>query len=259
MSFVPNLSVSFLKSATRLAKKSSKIEMKNKEWYPHPNLDLKNNKKNNKKVCELAEETECYSIASVVYAVMFIEAYINEIFCKAKFEKTDDCFSLLSDRIIVERLANLWEIDMQTPNQSKSTTYSILDDLKPTILEKYQLALTVSDKELFHTGENLYQNIKILIDLRNAIVHYKPERWGNDIETSNGWQHNKLQNKLRGKITTINPFIEETNNPFFPDKCFGYGCAKWAVQSSVEFVKEFSTKMELKVFPKWFKKAQNLP
>ncbi|HIK10119.1 MAG TPA: hypothetical protein IGS52_07610 [Oscillatoriaceae cyanobacterium M33_DOE_052] len=200
----------------------------------------------------------CYAMASVVYTVMFVEAYINELFCRARFEVKNKFFGNL-DSNIVSRLANFWEIDMKTPTQEKPRNYRILDALKPNILDKYQLALlTVSDKKLFDRGEYLYQRIEILINLRNAIVHYKPEPWGDDIEKSEESSREKVRKNLEGKFKE-NPFAEGVQNPFFPDKCFGYGCAKWAVNSSVEFIEEFSKKMGLKLYDEWFQEAKRLP
>lgn len=44
------------------------------------------------------------------------------------------------------------------------------------ILTKFQLALTVCNRQIFVTGDSLYQNATSLVKLRNAVVHYK-EDW----------------------------------------------------------------------------------
>jgi hypothetical protein len=51
----------------------------------------------------------------------------------------------------------------------------------------------------------------------------------------------KLIKSLRGKFSTI-PWIGN-NNPFFPDKCLSYGCARWAVESSFAYSDEFYKKL----------------
>lgn len=246
---VPNLSVTYLKSAARFAKNSYKIEMENQEFYENPNLDWENLEVNNT-VCELIEEDSRYAIASVIHAWMFIESYINEILCRSEFDYK---------RQISSRFAIFWQVCIQEPNQS--TGSKIIKNIsKAETLDKYQRVLKGFDKPLFVKGNEPYQSINNLRELRNAMVHYNPEEWGDDIETSKKPFSEKLEKSgLKSKIKTLNPFIEKTDNPFFPDKCFGYGCAKWAVQSSVRFIEEFSIRMELQVFDEWFEEANNLP
>ncbi|MEO0941606.1 MAG: hypothetical protein AAFY30_08605, partial [Cyanobacteria bacterium J06642_12] len=41
-----------------------------------------------------------------------------------------------------------------------------------------------------------------------------------------------------------NPLVFGTK-PFFPDRCLGHGCAKWALDSCVSFVEEFYSEMGL--------------
>jgi hypothetical protein len=227
----------YFKSAKGFSEKSLCIENKNKEF-------------NNEQQVQLAEENAKYAIASVIYSVMSIEAHINELFCQAKYESSNEIWGGL-DCDIVSRLSRIWEVDMQPPNTNQTKTYSLLDALHPEILDKYQLALTVCDKSLFDTGIQQYQDIKDLIKLRNSTVHYKPDlteyNAANDRKTVN----QKLEERLRRKINSLNPFYPE-QNPFFPDKCFGSGCAQWAVSASQSFIKEFRSRIGVKTYNTWF-------
>jgi len=47
-----------------------------------------------------------------------------------------------------------------------------------------------------------------------------------------------LEAALKKQEFSANPFYA-TGNAFLPDRCLGYGCARWAVETSVEFVNEF--------------------
>lgn len=261
---LPNLSITYLKSAARFAQKSQKIEMDNQQFYPYikgedqrlitnPNLDW-GKPEIQEKVSELEEEDMCYAITSVIYAWMYIESKINELYIQAKLENSSQYPLKGLPNNIGLGLAKLWEVNIQEINASDSNPDSIVDPLRvKSTLDKYQTALQLCNKIVFDKGEKHYQSINILRQLRDAMLHYKPEAWGDDMIPSKKTVSQKLEESgLKSKIKTLNPFIYEgIDNPFFPDKCFGYGCAKWAVLSSVNFIEEFSSKMGLPVCPEW--------
>lgn len=37
--------------------------------------------------------------------------------------------------------------------------------------------------------------------------------------------------------------MQKSNNPFFPDYCLGYGCAKWACSVAEKFTNAFFSKI----------------
>jgi hypothetical protein len=45
-------------------------------------------------------------------------------------------------------------------------------------------------------------------------------------------------NKLSGKFSS-NPLMNGSDNPYFPDKCLGSGCADWAIRSIRVFSDDF--------------------
>lgn len=109
------------------------------------------------------------------------------------------------------------------------------------ILERYQKVMKLRGIEPFERGLEPYQSVDVLIKLRNALVHFKPE-WHDEQK-----EHRKLGERLRGEFA-LNPFITEGTGVLFPQRCMSYGCAKWAVDSTLAFMKEFSERMGLK-FP----------
>jgi len=155
-----------------------------------------------------------YVTGSIVMAVSFLEATINELFSDAHEGVGEPIKQLQSDTVTL--LANMWGLP-------KTESLPILD--------KYQLALMLGKKTLFDKGLATYQNAQLLNSLRNALVHYKPE-W---VEV--GHDQHKWEGQLRAVGFTLNPMMP--NNPFFPDQCLSHGCAKWAVESSLKFVREF--------------------
>jgi hypothetical protein len=156
------------------------------------------------------EEILHNSIASVLCCASSIEAYANEIFSDR--ETMFPCFS-------APLLDNLW------------ATYE-----RQQSVEKFKLALLLRDKPAFDEGASAYKNMEILIDLRNALVHFKPE-WDTEAH-----QHEKLSRKLEGKFPP-SPFL--TDNLIFPRRWATHAGTRWAVQSCLDFVQEFERLADL--------------
>jgi hypothetical protein len=111
------------------------------------------------------------------------------------------------------------------------------------ILEKFQLALALAGKDLFDRGKRPYQEVALLVRLRNALVHYVPE-WVTYVSPETEALENQgIKESLSGKFE-LNP-LRGPADPFFPDRCLAYGCAKWAVTSCIEFADEFFSRMGL--------------
>src|SRR5208282_1016557 len=72
------------------------------------------------------------------------------------------------------------------------------------MLEKYQVALTLLGKEQFEKRSDPYQSARLVIDLRNRIVHYKPITHEITMDDESV-QTDDLERALKGKFNT-NPF-----------------------------------------------------
>jgi len=105
----------------------------------------------------------------------------------------------------------------------------------PILINKYQFALFINDKELF-AGHNsdVFRNINLVIDLRNNITHYVPNINNKKIQ--------KMEEKLKNARFQVNPLVSDSSI-FFPHKCLGSGCAEWAYQSCIDFVNDFYNRM----------------
>jgi hypothetical protein len=199
-----NLSNLHLKSAKLFADQCLSIEGEEseKEW-PQPRKD----------------ELYSYSSATVIIAVSFLEAFINEFYLKA-IDKSQALLTLISEKDMAQ-LSILW-------NEAE----------RFKILNKYQLALTVCDKEKFDIGKKTYQSADNLIKLRNQLVHFKPE-WDN-IEK----EHKKLENNLKNKFPENSLWKKAPGHrAWFPNKCLGGGCANWAYTTVCNFSNEFTKKL----------------
>lgn len=155
-----------------------------------------------------------YVVGCIITAASYLEATINEVLADIA-EDPDAAAWMETNRI----------------------------DKKP-ILDKYDIVFDHAEKDLFCKGAEPYQSASSLIDLRNRLVHYKPE-W---VGTGEGYKETfseKLRERLEKKIKKLNPLADAGNCSFFPHKCLSYGCAKWAVESSIKFTDEFFLKLGL--------------
>jgi len=106
-----------------------------------------------------------------------------------------------------------------------------------SILDKYQLALRFCGKTPFKRGKSPYQEVDSIVKIRNTLTHYKPQSLGGD-------QIHKLENRLRRKFQE-NKLMSGSNNPYFPDRALGRGCADWAVASARTFADTFFSEIEV--------------
>jgi len=91
-------------------------------------------------------------------------------------------------------------------------------------------------------GAAPWQPTAILIQLRNALIHYEPEWLSTHVNTED--EAHKLTKMLRGRFTP-NP-LTGAGDPYYPNKVLGHGCAEWAVRTSTEFVDAFARHLGIK-------------
>lgn len=161
-----------------------------------------------------------YAVSSVIVSAAFLEATINELFSDCADEHRTQRIAALQAQILMGRL---WKKGIP-----RTASYSIL--------EKYEIALELNGKSAINSGANPYQDAKLLVELRNALVHYEPET----VVSHSGHEApkpHKFEKRFSGKFD-INP-LTGLGNPFYPDKLLGAGCAQWAVTAAVAFTDEF--------------------
>ena len=201
------LSFSHIKAAAHFAKLSYEKEDKYDDSKPSS---------------ELRDEHRSYVIGSIITAVCYLEATINELFTNVEDISHSNEWS--SD--VAKKMNEEWD-----------------NERSLQLIIKYERALCIVKSESFDKGAEPYQSAASLIFLRNALIHYKPE-WIGTGESYNKTLNEKLRQKLENKIKKLNPMTRE-GSLFFPHQCLGYGCAKWAVESSVKFSDEFFYKIGL--------------
>lgn len=107
------------------------------------------------------------------------------------------------------------------------------------ISAKYMEFLNVLGKEKI--DHQLFEDIRLLIQLRNRLVHYKPE-WVTSEDPGSIYD---VEKELRGKFDESKLYLG-TGNPFYPDKCLGSGCAEWSYQTAKAFVDQFYNKLGIR-------------
>jgi hypothetical protein len=169
-----------------------------------------------------------YTIGTVTSGVAFLEAAVNEIYKDAVDEHQSDIQTLGTDGVRILRI--IWEL---TEDRNKFVG----------ILDKYQFALKYLGHEPIETGRALFENAKLVIELRNQLVHFKPETgWGGQHSTF----EDRLAKKIGGKKYPTSKLFEGSGNPFFPDHCLGYGCCAWTIDSVKGFADEFFRRIGVK-------------
>ena len=175
---------------------------------------------------ELITEYWAYVTASIFTAVSFLEATINEFFADTTEEYSENLRALDSNTKAL--MADKWK--------SMSKDYSI------RMMDKFDIALMVAGKPTFNRGEKPAQYVDLIVELRNSLIHYYPE-WVNDGITASSMVATKRKSLkgLIGKFPT-SPLMNKSG-PFFPNKCLGYGCARWSVKSSLAYSDEFYARL----------------
>jgi hypothetical protein len=172
---------------------------------------------------EVIAEHRAYVTGCILSAGSFLEAGINEIFADAADDKREHIHQMGEEAILL--IAHLRRLGV-----AKTASYPIL--------QKYQIALVLAKKQQFDKGTAHYQNVDLLITLRNALVHFDPET-----TSQPGTSAGNIEKRLQGKFT-LNP-LTGSKTPFFPERCMSAGCAKWAVESSVKFADDFCARLGL--------------
>jgi hypothetical protein len=171
---------------------------------------------------EIFCQHRAYVTGSIFSAVSFLEAQINEIFTDAADDQRDHIYGLGSK---IHLLAEMWNLDVP-----RTASYSIL--------RKYEIVLALAQMAPLDRGDLIYQDVKLLIWLRNALIHYEPISSTSTAQTSQDQEQ-----KFRGKFA-LNP-LTGSKTPFIPERCLSHGCARWAVESSIKFVDQCCSRLEI--------------
>lgn len=170
-----------------------------------------------------------YATGAIFAAASFLEATINEVFADTVDHPEGELAAPL-DAMTKQLMADMWKRDIP-----RTAHYQII--------EKFQIALTLARKPLLDLSRPPFQDVQTLIIIRNNLIHFEPVWTSVEAEKA----HKRILSLQQEKKFAFNPLITSAGNPFYPDKCLGHGCAKWAVVNSIQFVEDFYTRMGIPV------------
>lgn len=155
-----------------------------------------------------------YAASSVIASGTFLEAAVSELFQDAydAHGLRDDGYLAPVDHEAVAAMAKVWE--------ETASGWG----LKP--VEKWQWLLECCGHDRLDRGAAPVQDAALLIRLRNALVHFKPENIAAD-------EAHDLEKALRGRFPD-NRLMEGSGNPWWPSHGLAHGCSEWAVRSARE-------------------------
>jgi len=170
-------------------------------------------------------ELEAVSTNAVLLSVAFIEASVNEVLQDVAESEPGNLNSRCAgiDEDAAALIRELW------------TKPAKLE--RAGILDKYQISLTACRRLPFDRGANPYQAASKLIELRNALVHFKPE-----------WQMAGEEHALKKQLSNLFPgssIFAGPVHPWYPSVCLASGCAEWAHTTATELVDEWWRRMGL--------------
>jgi hypothetical protein len=161
-----------------------------------------------------------HAMNTVLSSVAFLEAFINSVWQDAADEHTSYLTAGIPDTALAA-MRELWNGKANVKRRS--------------MLGKFQVALASADHDKMPEDAEPYQSVSVLVTLRNALVHFKPEWHGGDTDV-------ELVRTLRTKITTEREFPRKVQ-PWFPAKVLGAGTASWACDSVLAFAKDWHQRM----------------
>lgn len=160
--------------------------------------------------------------AGIFSAVAFLESAVNELFQDA----FDDHVLLLApiDPGTREALAGFWRIMAEHSGATRSRFGTT---------EKFDIALTIMGHEPFDHDAELYRNVRLLIRVQNALVHYKPL-------TLQRIDHSRFEDDLLGRFPLRSAVAARAAEaPFFPDAVLGAGIVAWGIEHALAYTDAF--------------------
>ena len=153
-----------------------------------------------------SRRVESYAIAAITESVSFLEALVNELWQ----------YAIDSD---AATNPNLWGLPPGTIEQIRRLDRYDRVERALAVLEKFDLVLMCAGKPGLDSSRTPHRDVKLLIQLRNAIVHYRPRmQWSNQLH--------KLQKPLTD-LGLENP-LHEGLMPWFPGYPLCASVAEWS-------------------------------
>lgn len=158
-----------------------------------------------------------------ISSICFLESNINEILFRIK-EKEYDILSGELDKVF----SIMYEKDLFGLSRM-------------SWINKYSLVVDLLSKFDFEKGSSVYQDVVLLNELRNSIIHFVPETiveniYFSEFAESRYVEIQKIENKFRGKIKNS---VYRKNGNFINSGVMSADAAAWSVLSAIKFTEKF--------------------
>ncbi|MBA3580199.1 MAG: hypothetical protein H0W42_09470 [Gemmatimonadaceae bacterium] len=174
-----------------------------------------------------------YATGAVFAAVAFLEATAGELFVDAS--EPDGGLLKGQSPEVCHTFAEAW-------SKSLSKKSAAL----PKLEQALELAGTpkICAASRFNTEGRTYDDAKLVIELRNKLVHYEPACLPAELADRNPTAPRyEFAERLRGRFPESR--LMGAGNPLF-QKILGHGCAKWAAESTLALADDFYSRMGIK-------------
>lgn len=244
-------STTFLAGAGHFTKQSRRIEALHKKLVDEGKPELQYAQ-------QLATLQQFYVMSAITNAFAAVEAAINEVIvdCRLTGDLSQDAFFAVRwhgsgiDRKSLSQIAEFYGKSDAGGWIRRTRFWKWLfrfrkkrDAMMMRSLDKFQQLLRLAGKDEFEEGRQVYQDVDVLREFRNYLVHYEGEAVPLLPETAQQAERHWLEKKLRTRGFKVNPM---SANSTFPDLYFSSSVAEWAVDSAAVFLKEFSARMGFK-------------
>lgn len=169
---------------------------------------------------EFWDEIFYHASATVFSTISGLEAYANECFL------TDDHYEKM-------------------PRAAKKVARERFFGKEYSLLSKFKELVKLRGFGELDTGRAPYQSVTILIEIRNALVHFKPEwtatraEYGQPISAApDESNHDMLSKKLGQAGIQPSPFFG-VSEPLFPRGWASASCTSWVVRSASAMIEDF--------------------
>ncbi|MDT5351498.1 MAG: hypothetical protein QOJ56_30 [Mycobacterium sp.] len=171
-------------------------------------------------------EHRSLAISAVSFAGAFLEALVNEVIVDVVDPPAGGPSARVAgipvDAKTTGAFEKLWKKERR---------------IKGGPLGKYQAALDAVSKRQYTETRDPYKSAKLLIDVRNHFIHFKPETLDTAAE-------HDLEKRLKKAKVVENQ--QQIGWPWFLNKALGAGIAEWACDSSSRFANAWWGRMGLR-------------
>lgn len=170
--------------------------------------------------CRIFWQHRAYVDAAITESVGFLEAYINEIYSDAADPDVEAGAHDGLPQTAIASIAGYWTQHHETAS----------------IETKYRMARVFIAGAPADEGRRPFEDVKLLIQIRNWLIHYKPSTVvGGAPPPRKAWDN------LQTRIAPNRIFEGGSLVGWFPYLALSAGAAAWAIESAEAYVHEFIT------------------